>query len=235
MNYSLNTFNLVCMATDPQRMFLSPCHYGCTNQTTAENSTTFYSSCNCASEPTVLLTETACRFRRIPCKTIVFHKNISYDNLFFIGPVIFALTMAGATFVVFFTAFIQVPMLQVLLYSVPLPYQSMALGLRQTIVRVFGQTSGPLLFGFVFDQSCLVWLIDCYNRRTCTVYNNRRMGMSMALSGFSTRIISGIACIIVFLNWKLKHSDEVSNPPKTVTIPTNDPIKQNENGHMATS
>src|SRR4051812_1973450 len=108
--------------------------------------------------------------------------------------------MTGATFVVFFTAFIQVPMLQILLYSVPLPYQSMALGLRQTIVRVLGQTTGPLLFGFVFDQSCLVWLTDCYGRRTCKVYNNRRMGISMALSGFSTRIISGIACIIVFIN-----------------------------------
>jgi hypothetical protein len=143
--------------------------------------------------------------------------------------------MAGATLVVFFTAFIQVPMLQVLLYSVSLPYQSMALGLRQTIVRVFGQTSGPLLFGFAFDQSCLVWLIDCYNRRTCTVYNNRRMGMSMAFSGFATRIISGSACIIVFLNWKLKHSDEVISPPKSVTISTNESTKNNEHGHMATS
>jgi hypothetical protein len=140
--------------------------------------------------------------------------------------------MTGATFVVFFTAFIQVPMLQVLLYSVPLPYQSMALGVRQTIVRVLGQTSGPLLFGFVFDQSCLVWLTDCYARRTCKVYNNRRMGMSMALAGFSTRIISGIACIIVFVNWKLKHSDEVINPPKPVAIITNDPKTKNENGEM---
>jgi len=141
--------------------------------------------------------------------------------------------MTGATLVVFFTAFIQVPMLQVLLYSVPLPYQSMALGLRQTIVRVLGQTTGPLLFGFVFDETCLVWLIDCYGRRTCTVYNNRRMGIAMALSGFSTRMISGIACIIVFINWKLKHSDEDINPPKSVTITTDDPINKNENGEMS--
>jgi hypothetical protein len=108
----------------------------------------------------------------------------------------------------------------------------MALGVRQTIVRVLGQTSGPLLFGFVFDQSCLVWLTDCYARRTCKVYNNRRMGMSMALAGFSTRIISGIACIIVFVNWKLKHSDEVISPPEPVTITTNDPKNKNENGEM---
>jgi len=142
---------------------------------------------------------------------------------------IFALTMTGATFVVFFTAFIQVPLLQVLLYSVPLRYQNMALALRQTIVRVLGQTTGPLLFGFVFDQSCLVWLTDCYNRRTCKVYNNRRMGLSMALSGFFTRLISGIACGIVYFNWKLKHSDQNEIPSNTVRTNTDDPIHKNEN------
>jgi hypothetical protein len=133
--------------------------------------------------------------------------------------------LIGATFVVFFTAFIQVPLLQVLLYSVPLSYQNMALALRQTIVRVLGQTSGPLLFGFVFDQSCLVWLTDCYNRRTCKVYNNRQMGLSMALSGFLTRFISGIACGVVYFNWKFKHSDQDQIPSNTV----HDRIDKNEN------
>jgi hypothetical protein len=161
-----------------------------------------------------------------------FYLNILYNDIFFLGVVIFALTLTGATFVVFFTAFVQVPMLQVLLYSIPLPYQSMALGIRQTIVRVLGETTGPLLFGFVFDQSCLVWLVDCFGQRTCAVYNIRRMGLSMALSGFSTRIISGISCIIVFFNWKFKHSDEVINSPKPVTITTDDPIKKSENGQV---
>lgn len=115
--------------------------------------------------------------------------------------------MGGAMLVVFLTALIQVPMLQVLLYSIPFSYQSMALGLRQTIVRVFGQTTGPLLFGLVFDQTCLIWLTDCYSRRTCKVYDNRRMGLSMALSGFSTRFISGLACGLVVLHWKLKKPD----------------------------
>ena len=144
----------------------------------------------------------------------------------------FGLTVIGATFVVFFTAFIQVPMLQVLLYSVPVTYRNMALALRQTIVRVLGQTSGPLLFGFVFDQSCLVWLTDCYARRTCKVYHNRRMGLSMALSGFFTRLISGIACGIVFLNWKFKHSNENQVPSNTLPIIINDSQHKNESDEI---
>ncbi|CAF2722597.1 unnamed protein product [Rotaria sp. Silwood2] len=211
-----NVYHPVCTVTAPRRMFLSPCHYGCTNQGILSSNTTssYYSSCNCANDPEVRLTETACRFRRIPCTLI------------------FALTMTGATLVVFFTAFIQVPLLQVLLYSVPLPYQSMALGLRQTVVRVLGQTTGPLLFGFVFDQSCLVWLTDCYGRQTCKVYDNRRMGISMALSGFFTRIISGIACIIIFIHWKSRGSNEVVIPTNSVAITTNDAMEKNENGEI---
>jgi hypothetical protein len=141
---------------------------------------------------------------------------------------IFALTMMGATLVVFFTAFIQVPMLQILLYSVPLPQRNMALAVRQTLVRVLGQTTGPLLFGFVFDQSCLVWLTDCYARRTCKVYNNRRMGLSMALSGFSTRMISGVACAIVYVIWKYKYSDQDEVPANTIIITEDDPKNKND-------
>jgi hypothetical protein len=64
-------FYLVCTVNLPHRMFLSPCHYGCINQTTSANdSATYYSSCNCADDPTVQLTEAACRFRKIPCKRI---------------------------------------------------------------------------------------------------------------------------------------------------------------------
>ncbi|CAF0760121.1 unnamed protein product [Adineta steineri] len=205
-----NVYQPVCLASNPKEMFLSPCHFGCTNETVASNGNTYYSTCNCAADDFVTVTESACRFRRIPC------------------PTIFALAMSGATLVVFLTAFIQVPMLQVLLYSVPLPYHSMALGLRQTIVRVFGQTTGPLLFGFVFDESCLVWLVDCYKRRTCTVYDNRRMGISMALSGFSARLISGICCIIVFTNWRLKHSNEIVRPPNSTRVDPMTPINRNE-------
>lgn len=223
---------LVCLLNNPHRMFLSPCHYGCTNHTTfANNSTNVYSSCNCAEDSTVALNESACRFRKIPCK-IIYYSDSFYDSILFIGVAIFALTMTGAALVVFFTAFIQVPLLQVLLYSAPLQYQSMALALRQAVVRVLGQTTGPLLFGFVFDQSCLVWLTDCYGRKTCKVYNNHRMGVSMALSGFSTRIISGTACFIVFIHWKFKGSNNVVIPAKPITISSPDSVNNNENNEV---
>ncbi|CAF0900242.1 unnamed protein product [Adineta ricciae] len=207
-----NIYRPVCDIENRQKMYLSPCHFGCTNQTLSSvDSTTLYSSCNCADN--TVLSETACRFRRIPCTAI------------------FVLAILGATCVVFFTAFIQVPLLQVLFHTVPLPYQNMALALRQTTVRVLGQTTGPLIFGFAFDRSCLVWLTDCYGRRTCKVYNNRRMGLSMALSGFLTRFISGTSCGVVYFIWKFKYSEDVA--PNTLTTPTTDvPAHTNENNEL---
>jgi hypothetical protein len=83
---SLNTvcchsiYHPVCVINDPEKMFLSPCHFGCINQTTiASNNTYLYSSCQCAIETTV--SESACRFRRIPCK-ILYKVDIIYDYNF---------------------------------------------------------------------------------------------------------------------------------------------------------
>jgi hypothetical protein len=61
-----NYFYLVCYTNDSHKMFLSPCHFGCTNQTILNDNNVYYSSCNCAQD--AVLTETACRFRQIPCK-----------------------------------------------------------------------------------------------------------------------------------------------------------------------
>lgn len=64
--------NLVCQVDRPNLMYLSPCHYGCVNQTTVESTNTnLYSSCNCADNTQVTLSETVCRFRRIPCKRLL--------------------------------------------------------------------------------------------------------------------------------------------------------------------
>ena len=66
-------------------MFLSPCHFGCTNQTTSiNNNINSYSSCGCAENITV--SESACQFRRIPCKIFYYLKKLMYMfSIVFIG------------------------------------------------------------------------------------------------------------------------------------------------------
>jgi hypothetical protein len=52
------------------------------------------------------------------------------------------------------------------------------------------------------------------------------MGLSMALAGFFTRLISGIACGVVYFNWKFKHSHADEIVSNTVV---NEPVHKNEN------
>jgi hypothetical protein len=75
-------FSLVCDVNDAHQMYLSPCHFGCTNQTTSNNnnSTYFYSSCSCGQN--IVLSESSCRFRRIPCKIFYFFKNKLFNYIF---------------------------------------------------------------------------------------------------------------------------------------------------------
>jgi hypothetical protein len=74
MNLSfMHIFYLVCYLNDSHKMYLSPCHFGCTNQTIQnDNNTIYYSSCNCGEN--AILTESACQFRRIPCKIFSYLK-----------------------------------------------------------------------------------------------------------------------------------------------------------------
>ena len=62
----------VCRWDNPNLMYLSPCHYGCIAQkNSSSTSGNLYSSCNCADDSTVSVSEAACLFRRVPCKAPV--------------------------------------------------------------------------------------------------------------------------------------------------------------------
>lgn len=48
----------------------------------------------------------------------------------------------------------------------------MALGLQSAIWRIFGAIPGPLIFGAIFDGTCLNWEGECGRRGNCWVYDN---------------------------------------------------------------
>ena len=50
--------------------------------------------------------------------------------------------------------------------------------------RVFGTIPGPLVFGALFDTSCLNWQDDCGRRGNCWVYDNNELSIRvLAFSG----------------------------------------------------
>ena len=78
--------------------------------------------------------------------------------------------------------------------------RTLALGLQSLIFRAFGSIPGPIVFGVIFDSTCLFWQFDCDRRGNCWVYDN--IALSNRALGLA---LSGVALNFVFtcLSWLL--------------------------------
>ena len=91
--------------------------------------------------------------------------------------------------------------------------RTLALGLQSLLFRAVGSIPGPIVFGAIFDSTCLFWQFDCDRRGNCWVYNNVTLGnraVALALSGVVLNLIFS------FLTWlvypKSKTVVEETNP-----------------------
>lgn len=55
--------------------------------------------------------------------------------------------------------------------------RSLALGVQSVLWRALGAIPGPIIFGVIFDSSCVYWQFDCGRRGNCWVYNNNRVSI----------------------------------------------------------
>ena len=64
--------------------------------------------------------------------------------------------------------------------------------------RALGSIPGPLIYGALFDASCVYWQEECGDRGNCWVYENE--DLSLRIFGLSTgiRIIS---VVFTFCTW----------------------------------
>lgn len=53
--------------------------------------------------------------------------------------------------------------------------RSFALGIQWIKVRIFGTIPAPLIFGFLIDDSCILWQESCDDAGACLVYDNYSM------------------------------------------------------------
>ena len=64
--------------------------------------------------------------------------------------------------------------------------------------RALGSIPGPLIFGALFDASCVYWQEECGDRGNCWVYHNE--DLSLRLFGLATGVRL-IAVVFSFLTW----------------------------------
>ena len=80
--------------------------------------------------------------------------------------------------------------------------------------RVIGAIPGPLIFGTLFDVSCVSWQTECGRRGNCWLYDNKKLGLSILLLSLPCKIVAFVLFILAFLTFPKKQilvKDEMKN------------------------
>ena len=73
----------------------------------------------------------------------------------------------------------------------------------------------PLIFGAVFDRTCILWQEHAKDRGSCWVYDNDHLSIAYTLTLVSVMIISGLFYVIAWAFYRhQKHVDTAQEPPK---------------------
>lgn len=72
--------------------------------------------------------------------------------------------------------------------------RTLALGVQSFCFRAVGAIPGPILYGVIFDSSCVYWQEECGRRGNCWVYNNDDISTRAFILSFM-----GVVICVVFL------------------------------------
>ncbi|KAK8728947.1 hypothetical protein OTU49_008891 [Cherax quadricarinatus] len=199
-------------------MYFSPCHAGCTGMQKGQDGLKVFTGCVCVSgvpSPTVtptLATSPGVGDARLAPDSALREKCPAGCSLMAIFLVIFFVVMI-------LTFIISLPALSGTLRCVPDSHRSFALGLQWMVVRLLGTIPGPILFGALIDDTCILWQSTCGKGGACRSYDN--FYMSRYMMGISI-IFKFLSTVLFFLSWWLyvppPESRDADSP--TITSPT---------------
>ena len=93
--------------------------------------------------------------------------------------------------------------------------RTLALGVQSLIFRALGSIPGPIVFGVIFDSTCLFWQFDCDRRGNCWVYDNLQLSnraLALALSGVVLNFIFSFLSWLVYPKTKKEQKSVSENP-----------------------
>lgn len=85
--------------------------------------------------------------------------------------------------------------------SVAEEQRSLALGVQSVLWRALGSIPGPILFGVIFDSSCVYWQFDCGRRGNCWVYNNNQISLRayfITTVGVAVNLVCMVLCWVFY-------------------------------------
>ncbi|PIK51384.1 putative solute carrier organic anion transporter family member 4A1 [Apostichopus japonicus] len=154
-------------------MYYTACHAGCSivDDTIRKKE---YADCNCVDIPGGT-SEGGGEAIQGRCL-----QDCKYQTLFFVA-------IFGALLLTFA---IVVPAVTGILSIVDESQRTLSLGLSSLFYRCLGTVPGPIIFGKLIDNSCMLWEDECEGLRTCWVYQNSEFARALFLVLFICRALS---------------------------------------------
>ncbi|KAH7719202.1 Protein F53B1.8 [Aphelenchoides avenae] len=166
-----------------QMAYYSPCYAGCPDE--YNPLTKEYFNCTCAPE------STKGGFKRVKKGYCESKCRGLFAFLFLFAPFCF------------FTFAVAVPLITVVLRTVDYAERSFALGIQWILVRIIGTIPAPVLFGWIFDVSCIKQHLDpCSGEHgSCMLYQNKLLAdlfLAFSVAGQLIAIICLVAVLMFF-------------------------------------
>ena len=161
------------------KAYFSPCHAGCRRSyALADNSSSVYTECQCADSPTL---------EKCPPDS---DRLLKYAYIVALGGMISGSSRSG-NMVTFFR-------------SINPDQKSLAVAVGSFWHSLFVSIPYPIIYGKIFDYSCLVWSRECGKRGNCWLYDTEKLrkiyhGVSIALIAMG----SVFDLIMIFLSPRL--------------------------------
>ncbi|XP_069185956.1 solute carrier organic anion transporter family member 4A1 isoform X2 [Procambarus clarkii] len=181
-------------------MYFSPCHAGCTGMEKGQDGLKVFTGCVCVAGvtpahqvPPAPSIRAGVGDARLAPDSALREKCPAGCSLMAIFLVIFFVVMI-------LTFIISLPALSGTLRCVPDSHRSFALGLQWIVVRLLGTIPGPILFGALIDNTCILWQSTCGKGGACRSYDN--FYMSRYMMGISI-IFKFLSTVLFFVSWWL--------------------------------
>ncbi|XP_061173895.1 solute carrier organic anion transporter family member 4A1-like [Saccostrea echinata] len=185
-------FSTVCGVD--QNVYFSPCHAGCMDSI-GVGPTATYANCSCVSG-----TATA---RPGRCED-------NCTQLTILAPCMFIALLAVLT--------AATPTSMATMRCVDEQDKPFALGIQRIFLQLLGMIPGPVLVGWVLDQSCLLWSSSsCGSTGSCLLYSHDKMALGVMLwwviVSFASSVLFFSASVIVACR-KSSKFDEINSEEK---------------------
>ena len=96
----------------------------------------------------------------------------------------------------------------ILIRAVADDQRALALGIQSSVTRTLGSVPGPLLFGLLFDVSCVLWQEECGRRGNCWVYDKQQLSYNVLSLGFPAISLALILFFLAFITFSKKKEEE---------------------------